>query len=60
MWLFYRKHYRATTPRWLDALVRFGIGLRGGRRLMREMSAPDFNLPAGREPVGGTYPGGVP
>src|SRR3990172_2328036 len=21
MWLFYRKHYRATAPRWLDALV---------------------------------------
>lgn len=38
MWLFYRKHYRATTPRWLDALVRLGIGLRGGRRLIAEMS----------------------
>ena len=37
MWLFYHKHYRATTPRWLDVLVRLGIGLRGGRRLMREM-----------------------
>jgi len=37
MWLFYQKHYRATTPRWLDVLVRLGIGLRGGRRLMREM-----------------------
>lgn len=40
MWLFYRKHYRATTPRWLDTLVRLGIGLRGGRRLMREMLNP--------------------
>jgi len=39
MWLFYRKHYRAATPRWLDALVRLGLGLRGGQRLMREMRA---------------------
>ena len=38
MWVFYRKHYRATTPRWLDALVRLGLGLRGGRRLLAEMS----------------------
>ena len=38
MWLFYRKHYRAETPRWLDALVRLGLGLRGGRRLLAEMS----------------------
>ncbi len=38
MWLFYRKHYRAATPRWLDALVRLGLGLRGGRRLLAEMS----------------------
>ncbi|MGH2594152.1 MAG: glycosyltransferase family 2 protein [Anaerolineae bacterium] len=48
MWLFYHKHYRATTPRWLDVLVRLGIGLRGGRRLMREI----FNPPAGAEPTG--------
>jgi GT2 family glycosyltransferase len=39
MWLFYRKHYRAATPRWLDALVRLGIGLRGGPRLRAEMRA---------------------
>jgi hypothetical protein len=38
MWVFYRKHYQATTPRWLDALVRLGLGLRGGRRLLAEMS----------------------
>jgi hypothetical protein len=41
MWLFYHKHYRATTPRILDALVRLGLSLRGGRRLMREMRAAD-------------------
>jgi hypothetical protein len=39
MWLFYRKHYQAATPAWLDALVRLGIGLRGGPRLIREMRA---------------------
>ncbi|HET7089078.1 MAG TPA: glycosyltransferase family 2 protein [Anaerolineae bacterium] len=38
MWVFYCKHYRAATPRWLDALVRLGLGLRGGRRLLAEMS----------------------
>lgn len=37
MWLFYCKHYRESTPRVLDVLVRLGLGLRGGRRLMREM-----------------------
>ncbi len=41
MWLFYRKHYRATTPRWLDVLVRLGIGLRGGRRLLSETLNPE-------------------
>ncbi len=39
MWLFYRKHYQAATPGWLDALVRLGIGLRGGPRLRAEMKA---------------------
>lgn len=39
MWLFYRKHYRGVTPRWLDGLVRLGIGLRGGQRLRREIRA---------------------
>jgi hypothetical protein len=39
MWLFYRKHYRETTAGWLDALVRLGIGLRGGPRLRAEMRA---------------------
>lgn len=37
MWLFYDKHYRATTPRRIDVLVRLGLGLKGGRRLWREM-----------------------
>ena len=37
MWLFYRKHYQPTTPRWLDRLVRFGLGLKGGPPLRAEM-----------------------
>ncbi|MCS6842854.1 MAG: glycosyltransferase family 2 protein [Caldilineales bacterium] len=30
MLIFYRKHYQATTPRWLHWLIVGGIGLRGG------------------------------
>ncbi|RME58495.1 MAG: glycosyltransferase [Caldilineae bacterium] len=30
MWIFYRKHYRATTPWWLDKLILAGIALKGG------------------------------
>jgi hypothetical protein len=41
MWLFYHKHYRATTPGWIDALVRLGIGLRGGPRLRAEIRASE-------------------
>ena len=37
MWLFYRKHYRATTPPWLDALICLALALRGGMPLVREM-----------------------
>ena len=37
MWLFYCKHYQAQTPGWLDGLVRFGIGLKGGRQLRAEI-----------------------
>lgn len=39
MWLFYHKHYAATTPRLVHALVMGGIALRGGPRLAREMAA---------------------
>ena len=46
MWLFYRKHYRATTPRWLDALICLGLAMRGGMPLVREMrrAAQDGHL----------------
>lgn len=38
MWLFYKKHYRATTPPLMDRLIRLGLALRGGPALLREMS----------------------
>lgn len=37
MWLFYRKHYQAATPRPIDFLVRLGLGLKGGPQLRAEM-----------------------
>ncbi|HTP06734.1 MAG TPA: glycosyltransferase family 2 protein [Anaerolineae bacterium] len=37
MWLFYRKHYQATTPVPIDWLVKFGLGLKGGAQLKAEM-----------------------
>jgi len=45
MWLFYRKHYRASTPGWLNALICLGLALRGGMPLVREMLSD-----AGRPP----------
>ena len=46
MWLFYRKHYRASTPGWLNALICLGLALRGGMPLVREMLSD-----AGKPPV---------
>ena len=37
MWLFYRKHYRATTPGLIDWLVKLVLGLKGGPLLKAEM-----------------------
>lgn len=37
MWLFYRKHYQATTSALVDKFVRLGIGLKGGAKLRSEM-----------------------
>jgi GT2 family glycosyltransferase len=42
MWLFYRKHYQAATPRPIDALVRFGLGLKGGPQLRSEMKPSEL------------------
>ena len=37
MYLFYQKHYRATTPLWLHWLVIAGIALRGGLAMLQEL-----------------------
>lgn len=39
MWLFYEKHYAKTTPRLVHGLVMLGLALRGGPKLVREMTA---------------------
>lgn len=40
MLIFYRKHYQATTPRWLHSLVLLGLLAKGGRSLLTEMRRP--------------------
>lgn len=40
MLIFYRKHYRQTTPLWLHSLVMLGLLLKGGRGLWQEMRLP--------------------
>lgn len=37
MLIFYRKHYRATTPWWLHSLIMLGIALKGGRPIWRDV-----------------------
>ena len=37
MLIFYRKHYRATTPFWLHSLIMMGIALKGGRPIWRDV-----------------------
>ncbi len=39
MWLFYKKHYRASTPKLIDFVVRQGIAWRGGPELAKEIRA---------------------
>lgn len=40
MLIFYRKHYQATTPRWLHSLVLLGLLAKGGRSLLPEIRRP--------------------
>jgi len=49
MWLFYRKHYRASTPGWLNVLICLGLALRGGMPLVREMLSDTGRLPVSVE-----------
>jgi GT2 family glycosyltransferase len=40
MLLFYRKHYRRTTPLWLHSLIITGLAIKGGRRLWTDIRQP--------------------
>lgn len=40
MLIFYRKHYRATTPWWLHSLILTGLALKGGRALWHDLRHP--------------------
>lgn len=40
MLLFYRKHYRTSTPIWLHSLILGGLALKGGRALWPEIRQP--------------------
>jgi GT2 family glycosyltransferase len=46
MLIFYRKHYRATTPWWLHSLVMAGLLLKGGRELLPEMQGRLHSQPS--------------
>ncbi|NJL57324.1 glycosyltransferase family 2 protein [bacterium] len=39
MLIFYRKHYRRTTPLWLHSLVLLGLSMKGGRALWPEIAS---------------------
>jgi N-acetylglucosaminyl-diphospho-decaprenol L-rhamnosyltransferase len=41
MLIFYRKHYRATTPWWLHSLILLGLALKGGRPLWHDLLRPE-------------------
>jgi GT2 family glycosyltransferase len=40
MLIFYRKHYRRTTPLWLHLIVMLGLMLKGGPELLPELRQP--------------------
>ena len=44
MLIFYRKHYRATTPFWLHGLVMMGLLFKGGSGLWQEIRQPTTPL----------------
>lgn len=45
MLLFYRKHYRKTTPLWLHSLVLTGLTVKGGRQLWQEIRRSPLPTP---------------
>jgi GT2 family glycosyltransferase len=46
MLIFYRKHFRATTPLWMHVLVLAGLLLKGGRSLWTEIRQPRMPMPS--------------
>ncbi len=44
MLIFYRKHYRATTPFWLHSLIMLGLMMKGGRGLWTEIRRPALSI----------------
>jgi GT2 family glycosyltransferase len=48
--LFYRKHYQASTPRWLNGLILAALAVRGGRRLWPEILGRSYQKEDDREP----------
>ena len=40
MLIFYRKHYRTTTPWWLHSLILMGLAAKGGRPLWNDLRHP--------------------
>lgn len=47
MLIFYRKHYRATTPLWLHGLVLLGLMVKGGRNLWKDVLRSPMPLTTG-------------
>ncbi len=45
MLIFYRKHYRKTTPLWLHSLVLTGLMVKGGRELWQEIRHSSLPTP---------------
>jgi hypothetical protein len=43
MLIFYRKHFRATTPIWMHVLVLFALLLKGGKGLWQEIRHPSVS-----------------
>jgi len=40
MLIFYRKHYEATTPKWLHSLIMMALLIKGGRNMWTEIRQP--------------------
>jgi N-acetylglucosaminyl-diphospho-decaprenol L-rhamnosyltransferase len=45
MLIFYRKHFRTTTPLWLHSLVMLGLAVKGGRGIWKELRSSPLPAP---------------